>query len=803
MKEHWDLDDLKSRGVTIAPDGRRPLTPANWSEVHTQDVLDALGKKLDDMEQWFPGLNKKFFQGKRKLKIQLNPEYDERYPDGRWGGVYSHNKKTITINTKLLDSIPENMRDHMGHLGKDYVVNFSYPGSFAHEMGHHVQAGLSWKNLQEWIRFFESKGKKYFENTLSKYAGTNFGEAFAETFAAITSNDYGTSPIKMLPRELESMMEKMLGIGKRKVALPAIRPPARTPTSPVPARTTPATRVPATTPKLPTPTSAMTSEQRLSQLGADIVMEPAQWARREKVIGSWVQELERMDETVPGFNARFLQGENRLKIHGAPPQWLIDRTGAGGGCNAWYNGTEKKVYFIVKDIEKISDVTAFNASMKNLGHFEVRMTEKTSYVTTLRHEVGHHAHLSLSREQRREWTDLFESRSKSWWSKNVSTYSSTNDMEAFAESFTAYMSPEYGTVKAKTLPRMVENMLEKLIGKRVAAGAVNVKVPAAPLAPTRAQMLKKIKAIDERIERWAGTNHNMLRETDEVKKAYLDALKERRAIRLSLGESPSPNSFNVVQEMADLQKSNTLYLENLKTNAEKWGLSVDDYINLLDERVKQITSKLQIHVNVPNSSLEEILNTGLKNQFETGTSRGLLDQAFRSEVESNVFGIGKNAAGADRPIYGYLSRSKLGEAEMRIAPANGYGEVSIRFKSSIKERSSVTFNDSFNIQIGKEINKVDYIAVKADAPDYRFAGSNDFLQYERPDTSYYEAQIYGKRPELKDIEKVIFRQGSEPSDNVKRILQENGIEWEVFSPGTNRAHSDLIRDFSVSGILNK
>lgn len=83
----------------------------------------------------------------------------------------------------------------------------------------------------------------------------------------------------------------------------------------------------------------------------------------------------------------------------------------------------------------------------------------------MRHEYGHHVHLTLfDRQQFNEWQDFYRSKSKAVWGKNVSRQGSMNEAEAFAESFTIYTSKEYG--KTVTLPKDIERKLESLIGKR-------------------------------------------------------------------------------------------------------------------------------------------------------------------------------------------------------------------------------------------------------------------------------------------------------------------------------------------------
>jgi len=107
-----------------------------------------------------------------------------------------------------------------------------------------------------------------------------------------------------------------------------------------------------------------------------------------------------------------------------------------------------------------------------------------------------------------------------------------------------------------------------------------------------------------------------------------------------------------------------------------------------------------VRMNV--GDLNKVLSSGeIKNTFETGTSHagttasGQIDTQRRREGEAFPFGIPKNAAGQDRPIYGYLS-SGDGISEFRPKFLSGAGGVAIQFKDHVKEQSTFTIGDSLD-----------------------------------------------------------------------------------------------------------
>jgi hypothetical protein len=62
---------------------------------------------------------------------------------------------------------------------------------------------------RKWDKLWENKGYKWFEDNVSKYAGTNAEEAFSESFSAYTSKLYGEEHV--LPREIVDILGELLG----------------------------------------------------------------------------------------------------------------------------------------------------------------------------------------------------------------------------------------------------------------------------------------------------------------------------------------------------------------------------------------------------------------------------------------------------------------------------------------------------------------------------------------------------------------------------------------------------------------
>lgn len=86
--------------------------------------------------------------------------------------------------------------------------------------------------------------------------------------------------------------------------------------------------------------------------------------------------------------------------------------------------------------------------------------------TVVRHEYGHHLQRQLlTEEELLDFSKIYKNHDVKWWEKKVSEYASTNTTEAFAECFSAYTSPLYGTAKNRFLPKEIEDYFAKIFGK--------------------------------------------------------------------------------------------------------------------------------------------------------------------------------------------------------------------------------------------------------------------------------------------------------------------------------------------------
>jgi hypothetical protein len=95
------------------------------------------------------------------------------------------------------------------------------------------------------------------------------------------------------------------------------------------------------------------------------------------------------------------------------------------------------------------------------------------------------------------------------------------------------------------------------------------------------------------------------------------------------------------------------------------------------------------HIRTSIRNLEKIFDERLiRNQHETGQSRGWYDPKARRAVEEKLFGYDKNAPAEHLPKYGFLGND-IDDS------TSGYGGVLMRLSKDALKRSTTTATDSY------------------------------------------------------------------------------------------------------------
>lgn len=251
--------------------------------------------------------------------------------------------------------------------------------------------------------------------------------------------------------------------------------------------------------------------------------------------------------------------------------------------------------------------------------------------------------------------------------------------------------------------------------------------------------------------------------------------------------------LKVSPEETFLQRAKDKFKIAVKKLAEIHNLSVSDYIKAATENLKQLFAKQSVSIRVPDEyTLQSILRDGrFKSQHETQTTQGSFAPAMRRQAENHMFSYPEGLPEALRPIYGYIGPPYGQDTE--IGSVGSYGEISLKLRDSVKERTTWTPTDSLYESANMEDNA--WIASPVTNPSIygtivtdtygskssramtdpllatSLVGLKDYA------SSYVEAQIHGQL-HVDDIEHVYFLNRN-PSPEMRHALDSRGIKWTM------------------------
>lgn len=190
FKESFNIENLASAGATFETKillGK--INAIGESLVSILQLPRFAGKKL-------PWLAEIKLTNAEKVITRQNQMVD---------GYYRIEGKTINLGGK-----GKRLGDTF-RIGEYSTVN-SIGTLTRHEYGHHIwETALVAAERREWESLWILQRKKWWENKVSFYAGTNFKEAFSDSFTAWTSRVYGVGNKRNLPKELEAYFDKIFG----------------------------------------------------------------------------------------------------------------------------------------------------------------------------------------------------------------------------------------------------------------------------------------------------------------------------------------------------------------------------------------------------------------------------------------------------------------------------------------------------------------------------------------------------------------------------------------------------------------
>jgi hypothetical protein len=169
-------------------------------------------------------------------------------------------------------------------------------------------------------------------------------------------------------------------------------------------------------------------------------------------------------------------------------------------------------------------------------------------------------------------------------------------------------------------------------------------------------------------------------------------------------------------------------------------------------------------INVTAYALNQIISSGrYKTQFETQESNGALNPYIRAAFESGTMGLHPNMDATKRPVYGTMQTF---ESIVNTHPMSQYGTISLQLNENVRERSTVSYNDSLGMardtapaeSTGKELDRM-------------FNTGSSGAHFD-----YVEAQIHGG-VSFSDVKAIWVNEKYAPGDfeNVTAILDKYGL----------------------------
>lgn len=178
---------------------------------------------------------------------------------------------------------------------------------------------------------------------------------------------------------------------------------------------------------------------------------------------------------------------------------------------------------------------------------------------------------------------------------------------------------------------------------------------------------------------------------------------------------------------------------------------------------KTLDSKVLASRRSMRSAINILTEGVFKTQFSTQQSAGLFSPKERAEREATMFGFGKSPKSipaSERPVYGYMDDLRPNDA----AGAGAYGEVRFVFKDSVRDRATVTFEDS--LWSDTLPSPVKAVAPKSYLP-------RNLTPAPVPGGPYIEVQYHGGLT-IDDVRRIDFTWGS-PSAEMQVVLKSRGF----------------------------
>ena len=216
------------------------------------------------------------------------------------------------------------------------------------------------------------------------------------------------------------------------------------------------------------------------------------------------------------------------------------------------------------------------------------------------------------------------------------------------------------------------------------------------------------------------------------------------------------------------------------SNPKDYEPAPKEFKALLDEGI--------VLMQVDKVGLRGIMGDGyFKNGFQrvpTGTAKhgGGIYKNARKQAEADKMDMPKSAKAIDRPVYGYISHPDrtLSGSYDRV---DHYGNIQIKFKNTVKEKSTVSLGDSLDdmapnekvIPVNDPVKPKKYATGGATVRDFTRSSS-----YGPTTIGYMEIQMFGKIT-TNEIEEIRIPKGIYSNSEINE-MRNNGYNIKLIPP---------------------
>lgn len=260
--------------------------------------------------------------------------------------------------------------------------------------------------------------------------------------------------------------------------------------------------------------------------------------------------------------------------------------------------------------------------------------------------------------------------------------------------------------------------------------------------------------------------------------------------RLSFRLKKATNSDKIEVEKS-LENYNTYADKRIDKNFNSINKSQKEF---LKETIDTIVEKNDFSMMIDSDIVQDVIDKGFLNQFETQTSGGSLNYGWRRAATKQLFGAdADNMKPSEFEKYGFLGSKNTYES-FKTFGTSQYGDVIVKFKKdNLIDRTTYTIDDSLGLALMKKIiggkvgvnsniGGVRTDGIKQITELFMFMNDDAFDNATKVAQSlggrYWELQYHGKLT-IEDVESMTFK--STPDEKIVRKLKENNVKVYVLN----------------------